>query len=59
MTLRQQNLIAALGNLHTSLKDIQRKFPMELAEILLALSLTWEQAEMMILSAKVKLEDPE
>jgi len=40
------------------LKDIDAQWPEALEEILLALSLTWEQAEMIILNARVKLEAP-
>ena len=57
-TLREQNLIRALGYLHVSLEQIQGMWPEALAEILSAVNLTWEQAELMILSAIVKLEDP-
>ena len=57
-TLRAQNLIEALGRLHVILKDFQAESPAALEEILSAVNLTWEQAEMMILTARVNLEDP-
>jgi hypothetical protein len=56
--IREQNLLAALGQLHDTLRNIQAASPAQLEEILLAVGLTWEIAEMMILSARVKLEDP-
>ena|GEM_PF-2912338 len=57
-TLREQNLLAGLGRLHATLKDIHATSPAGLEEILSAVGLTWEKAEMMVLSARVKLEDP-
>jgi hypothetical protein len=58
-TLREQNLLAALGSLHVALEQIQAEWPEELWEILSAVNLTsWEQAEMMILNARKKLEYP-
>jgi hypothetical protein len=54
VTLREQHLLAALGQLHDTLRNILATSPAELDEILSAVNLTWEQADMMILSARVK-----